>query len=470
MPKRKRDHHAAHQRVTLSDRVSASRSVEVEKKLVHGKKRLNHALKLAKGFERQKLAKRIGKIRGTELEKEDVGRLEREVEVLKGLDLPVLAQHHLHKTIRKIKDIASAESLPSYVLEEPTKTSEDGETASARHNVTARLYNAKHVKTEMASIVASIRDALGLDQARRPGKNVTLTIEEEAPTSHQANGVDQDLDDLDDINDKSSFEGFPSADEDQHSEVNGAEAASSDEDESFSHFDGRIASSESESDDEESNHLGRPVTSNLSQSTYDPSADRSLSPSPSTVSSVTPPPSNARPPKPTSKPSAAPSSTTFLPSLMTGYWSGGSSEASEDDLDDGAATRKNRMGQRARRQLWEKKFGKGANHIKKGQTGTRDDGWDTRKGARAGDERGGHGRGRRGGRDGMSGRGRVRAEGPTGLGSGSNAVEVASTSRAEKERKEKAANAPLHPSWEAARKAKEAKKAAPFQGKKTVFD
>ena len=32
-----------------------------------------------------------------------------------------------------------------------------------------------------------------------------------------------------------------------------------------------------------------------------------------------------------------------------------------------------------------------------------------------------------------------------------------------------AANAPLHPSWEAAKKAKEQKKAIQFQGKKVVF-
>lgn len=58
---------------------------EVEEKLVHGKKMLNRALKTAKGFEWQKLVKRIGhaKEKGEEGGAEVVVRLERELKVLK---------------------------------------------------------------------------------------------------------------------------------------------------------------------------------------------------------------------------------------------------------------------------------------------------------------------------------------------------------------------------------------------------
>lgn len=66
------------------------RKGEVEEKLVHGKKMLNRALKTAKGFEWQKLVKRIGNAKA---EGEDSGaqvaRLERELKVLKvGLFAP----------------------------------------------------------------------------------------------------------------------------------------------------------------------------------------------------------------------------------------------------------------------------------------------------------------------------------------------------------------------------------------------
>lgn len=60
------------------------RKGEVEEKLVHGKKMLNRALKTAKGFEWQKLVKRItnAKAEGEDSEAQ-VARLERELKVLK---------------------------------------------------------------------------------------------------------------------------------------------------------------------------------------------------------------------------------------------------------------------------------------------------------------------------------------------------------------------------------------------------
>jgi len=63
------------------------------------------------------------------------------------------------------------------------------------------------------------------------------------------------------------------------------------------------------------------------------------------------------------------SESTFLPSLSVGFIRGDS----DSDFSDGEAAsvmggpKKNRRGQRARRAIWEKKFGKSANHIKKGR-------------------------------------------------------------------------------------------------------
>jgi hypothetical protein len=60
------------------------RKGEVEEKLVHGKKMLNRALKTAKGFEWQKLVKRITNAKAEEGDSEaQVARLERELMVLK---------------------------------------------------------------------------------------------------------------------------------------------------------------------------------------------------------------------------------------------------------------------------------------------------------------------------------------------------------------------------------------------------
>ncbi|PPQ80981.1 hypothetical protein CVT25_015134 [Psilocybe cyanescens] len=58
---------------------------------------------------------------------------------------------------------------------------------------------------------------------------------------------------------------------------------------------------------------------------------------------------------------------TFLPSLSVGFVRGGSedSDFSEGEGKSGGVPKKNRRGQRARRLIWEKKFGKNANHKKK---------------------------------------------------------------------------------------------------------
>lgn len=80
MPKRKRS-------LIEQTEVDPSQEVELrkrnlEKKLVHGRKLLNKALKTAKGFERQKLGKRI-KLAAEKNDGEESGRLQRELEVLK---------------------------------------------------------------------------------------------------------------------------------------------------------------------------------------------------------------------------------------------------------------------------------------------------------------------------------------------------------------------------------------------------
>lgn len=62
---------------------------------------------------------------------------------------------------------------------------------------------------------------------------------------------------------------------------------------------------------------------------------------------------------------------TALPTLATGYFSGGSDD--EDDVDndkvvkEATTTRKNRRGQRARQKIWEQKYGSKAKHVQKEQ-------------------------------------------------------------------------------------------------------
>jgi hypothetical protein len=192
-----------------------------------------------------------------------------------------------------------------------------------------------------------------------------------------------------------------------------------------------------------------------------PSRSQSLSPSPSSE-----PAKASRTSKPKKvAPVAKPGLSTFLPTLMGGYWSG--SESSASDIEDGPPVRKNRPGQMARRAIWEKKYGERANHIKtgKGPVGkSKDDGWDAKRGAK--DASGGRGRGgfnSRGGRGGTN-KGRTRSYEKA---TGENAIAVEPKKRGMGKKDDVGV---LHPSWQAAKKAKEAKKMASFQGKKITFD
>ena len=203
--------------------------------------------------------------------------------------------------------------------------------------------------------------------------------------------------------------------------------------------------------DTKDNTSARVSTTRLKQSSFSPV--RSLSPRPVVTKSTS-----------RNKPSPTIKSTTFLPSLtLGGYWSNSDSVGS--DADSQAANinvRKNRMGQQARRQLWEKKFGHKASHIKKQG---RDQGWDLRKGAQGGDERGSRVRGR-GGKSNIASGSRQRRPVQGASGANSDPIGV----RRDRAGKADKLDEPLHPSWLAAKKMKEGKKATVFAGKKIVFE
>jgi hypothetical protein len=138
---------------------------------------------------------------------------------------------------------------------------------------------------------------------------------------------------------------------------------------------------------------------------------------------------------------------------MGGYISGSESAS---DVDVAPSDRKNRRGQRARQAIWEKKYGEGAKHRQKQQS-KGEASWDMRRGAIFEDE---DPRQRRPWKKGINNP-LSRNDAYTNAGS-----EPAVTSKIAKE-----SESPLHPSWEAKKKAKEREKAmivAPAN--KIVFD
>ncbi|KAL4962156.1 BUD22 family protein [Aspergillus stella-maris] len=483
--------HSQSKSLTKPDAARAAENKEIKlqtARLKHqfdfGVTSLSRALKAARISERQKLGRRQKEVKvpagaeddaavrnskykkgkgkmGGKSKKGDVDpeeaarRIEGEIAVLKTLDPTKCAEKYLFKQLAKTKRIEETQVF--YRFKQAKKLTVEAPKSTEEANVTARLFMSQPVKNVLPGIMERLKALFALDKESgkkvKKGTGKATENDEEQAQREVSIPVSDDEDDA--------------GDEDIEMEDTDG---NSDSEEDYSAFDARLAPDSDEEEESEDDALTRPQIRRSSMS-ITPSPEPSPEPSISLSASRTPSPPPTKKPKPTGKePKAPATSTTFLPSLMMGgYWSGSENEESDVDAenaaDDIAPKRKNRMGQQARRALWEKKYGAGAKHVKetankkgnkKGKG--RDSGWDLRKGATG---------------DGDGSRSR--------FGTGSNSMAVTGERRfggasagagdGGKDAKKKAdANKPLHPSWEAARKAKEAKATAAFSGKKVVFD
>lgn len=372
-------------------------------------------------------------------------------------------------------------------FKEDKTISTEGPRNTAESNVLARLFKSNPVKNVLPDIMAGIRKLLGLDDmpsgknnnnsesAKDASRNEKSAWQiqsqrEEVDASQSESEAEERAVRKDERSQLHDAHGEEGSGRDEDSVVADGDGSESDE---FAQFDALIApGSDSENSEAESEPEGISRTPALAADDISDSVSRSPSPSFSIADSPPPPPSKkTKGDKDSSKTPAK--DTTFLPSLMMGgYWSGSESEATDDEAAaSGPPRRKNRMGQQARRALWEKKYGVKANHVQneqKKQKHSRDSGWDTKRGATT--DGGGRGRGGKyggGGRGGgfgrpQGGRGGAHSSGPSSA-SGANLV-AAKGKRASQD------TGPLHPSWEAKRRAKEQAATASFQGKKVVFD
>lgn len=498
--KRKRDDFAPPSRAHSGS--TQQKKAEIEERIVEGKKNLNKALKTAKGFEWQKLCKRIGHAQEAS-DSALITKLERELKQLKEMEMAALADAHTHKTLLKSKTIAESGLLPEYVVAPKRKEGLSDEEVVAYDNVTARLYNTKGVKENIQHLMRGIYAVTGQPEKKpqqqqkeeeKPSKKAKV---EEKPVKEKKvrevvekkekkekrkeveegvepawDGFDSGSDDEDEGSDVEidfdKFEGRlggDSADEESESEfeipkqhnkvvegkkimsrgisvsVSGSDAEDDEEDVEMEDY---SLSSGSDNDEEEEDE------DDESESDSDNAVEVDRAPAPK--------PKKEKVAREAPKPLKAGSQ--FLPTLMGGYWSG-EEEASDIEEELKPVVRKNRPGQQARRAIWEKKYGAAANHVKNAPKESRDDGWDAKRGAKGADDRGARGgRGGRGGRGvpGAFGRDRSRV-------TGENTAPLG----VKREMKRDDVGV-LHPSWQAAKKAKEEKKTAKFEGKKVVFD
>ncbi|OAA70553.1 Bud-site selection protein, BUD22 [Cordyceps fumosorosea ARSEF 2679] len=448
---------------------------------------LARALKAAKGHERQRMAKKQRTIGGDPEQKQ---KLEREINVLKSLDLHQTARAHLYTSLLRIKRVANHQDLPELIKRGVAKPDLPEDERAVLHKVTSGLYNHGGVKKVVDEAVASVCGALGIPAPEKGGKGKRKDAEEPTPPAdldRSRAGAD------DDDGEETDFEGF-SADSDDDENTQAVEDLDSEEEvareNDFDAMDGLLGSSSDSDEDEDeerarlwekyrgkeavnlddisvsggdsdledaeddgddsSDDDGEPPAKTTTRGRKLTSRGISLSPSPS------PPPPRKRSKK-ADRAAARPTNSTFLPSLMGGYVSG-SESASDVDV----APPKKRRGQMARRAIWEQKYGSKAKHIQDGAGGKgrgkgRDDGWDMKRGAVDGAD-GGRTPWKKG------------VKNPFSSGGGGDNDGGRESRRPQQPPTKRDDEGTLHPSWEARKKAKESQKAVAFAGSKVVFD
>lgn len=458
MLKRKRDEASNGQPESTEKAAPSSRTSNRRKKLciqriAAAQKPLVSALRLAAGFERQKFSRRKKGAKSTNNDKASQ-RLETEYAKLKQLDLNKVAEQHLRRTIAKVKSLRESEDIPEH-----EKVVEKGEQDVALLNVQARLFKVDAVRKAIDEAIDDLKEIIGAgangakgqtdaDGAKKKKKKKSESDEEEEPQV-DIEAFDSDVLAAFDarIAAPSSVEG-DSEDSlsDGHRPPSIGDSESEDDDE-------LDLDEEMESDEEDKVHVstnGVRIAEDSSDSGAIHDSDiGSESDSDSETDEISAP-------QPKSKRKAVllekPSASTFLPSLShAAYFSGSESEAS--DLDADLAPRKNRRGQKARQRIWEQKYGDKAKHKEKED---RAQGWDAKRGA-VGDRNSGRGR-----------NGPPRGYGPEK--SGENAIPLGQKKIT---KRDDVGN--LHPSWLAAKAAKEKKSGLKIDlgaksSKKVVFD
>jgi hypothetical protein len=281
------------------------------------------------------------------------------------LNYHTVSEKYLFKQLIKTKRIAETRTFGEF--QEVKKVSQDGPKNTAEANILARLFKSTPVQKEVPALMAGIRKLLRVDDAPSSKEDKRDSKKESAPKKAKT----------DDISDSES-EGATLRPRRGEQDSRDLEVSDGDDSgsEDLSQFNSRLAPG-SDSEDEADEESGDDDDDDENSNADDISDSVSRSPSPDFSAEGSPAPKK---PKGAKGSSAPIKDTTFLPSLMMGgYWSG-SEEATDDEETSGKKPqRKNRMGQQARRALWEKKFGAGANHVKNEQMaqkyGGRDNGW-----------------------------------------------------------------------------------------------
>ncbi|KAK0201706.1 Bud-site selection protein [Desarmillaria ectypa] len=290
--------------------------VKIGGKLHHDLKEAKKAAKKAKTFETQKLVKKLKTLRNKNEDHSQITECESELDELKGLNHEAVARTALRSKLLKDRVLAGNEHVQAAISDQLQSNLLSSVTGSTK--VQSRILSSKVLAVEIANIIESLR-AVILPPAdedaetSEPPRKMTKVEEEEGEEEEEEEA---------EAGDEMGWESGTVGDDEKEND-DGWESGSLDED-------GNVDEGNDDTEDRPENPRAKPIASTKGQN----------------------------------KSSAGAS--TFLPSLSIGFIKGNDdSDWSESDAKAGdIEQKKNRRGQRARRAIWEKKYGKNANHKK----------------------------------------------------------------------------------------------------------
>lgn len=451
MPKRKRTLPPAGSLSpeSASSRALGQRKFKCAQRIDAAQKPLVAALRHAAGLERQKHSRRKKTAQASN-DTKALARLEAEYAHLKSLDLGKVAGMHLRKTIGRVKTLTESGCMPDNIGE----VEKGGVQDSTLLNVKGRLFKVDAVRKVVDETIDDLREIIG--SGSRAGKQEDIDKEIKSKKAKiQVEEKDAPAQDVEE--DDLAFSALDALIAAPSSAEEDSEASLSDGHRPPSEVDNE---SEDEDEDEDEDSLSDSAQSASTANALDfhnfsgdEDSDEASGSDSKQEDSISDPESTPLPLAKVKRRGAETDLTPttgshFLPALShPTYISGSESDAS--DIEAEVAPRKNRRGQKARQKIWEQKYKDQAKHIVKQE---RDKGWDAKRGAVS--DRGG--RGGRGGRSANVGRGPEK--------SGANEMPLGP----KKKKRDDAGT--LHPSWQAAKAAKEKKMEIKPMGKKVVFD
>ncbi|KAF7978517.1 hypothetical protein HWV62_45687 [Athelia sp. TMB] len=428
-----------------------------EPKEHHDLKEVRKAAKKAKAFETQKLVKRLKGLRAGKGDEGETHECEAQLEAIKSTDHEPIANTAMKTKIKKDRLLSEDSRVQAAVEKELSgNILEPVAPSPALAKVHSRLLSSKILATGVAAAVVDLKAILqpkskikdgDVEEPIKESTNAPKKIKKAEVTGEGQKGraIESDGDVVDELQEDGTDWESGSVDEGEGGWESGSIHSAG------AHQD------ESSSDDERDNS-----GSERSSAEKSPPSKKKASDTKATTTSTRSSQAESR----------------FLPSLSVGFIRGDSDSDFSDTEANPSELRKNRRGQRARRAIWEKKYGHNANHSKKERqemlaAGAKQD---QRRGARGPPPKATSSQARRGKPE--SGTPRQHQQ-QADTGWGQRGVQSAGSSRpptqaatahpaAARRQKEEQ---PLHPSWEAKKKLKEKQAAGivPAQGTKIKF-